>query len=525
MNTLIDEKIIYFLLGRAMSAMALAYVIPICYAFFSLQNIFAATFFSVILLICAALAAFLTYNGRIHRQRIRINESVFAMIAVWWLLAIFGSIPFFVAGSSTADAILETVSNLTAAGLSLLPPDSPYILQLWQAVLMWLGSFVFLCILVTILPEVSGCFGLELSLNQGQVFSPMIGQMRFMARKMLLIYEFLTLLSFLMFRLAGLDNWDALSMAMRCISTGGGDFFPGKGNFYVEYAAIFSMLLACGNFLLYFRLMNTIIPPASSLNISKSIKVKEFAKKIHLLIKTFFSLMRRNARSNLRIFTGNSEVQFLIVTIFVSTLIITFTIFNKDYLTDGNASFRIALFHVVSYISTTGTNLTDLTNAPDAVRFLLFLLVLAGGCMGSVTGGLKIIRIIILFKLAAIETRKVIHPRMITSIKVNGIAVPMKIVGRVLSFFFLSSVTLFIFSVILSLSGQQPFSTSVAMSAACLANVGTLPGICESTAFAALPSAMKLFCCCILIIGRIEIFAFLILIGLIHLNKERSSPW
>ena len=143
--------------------------------------------------------------------------------------------------------------------------------------------------------------------------------------------------------------------------------------------------------------------------------------------------------------------------------------------------------------------------------------------MGSVTGGLKIIRVIILFKLATIETRKVIHPRMITSIKVNGIAVPMKIVGRVLSFFFISSVTLFIFSVILSLSGQ-PFSTSVAMSAACLANVGTLPGICESATFAALPAMMKLLCCCILVIGRIEIFAFLILIGLIHLSKERS-PW
>lgn len=506
-----------------MSAMALAYAIPISYAFFHLQNTLAAAFFSVLLLICALSAALLTYKSKLHRRRIRINESVVAMIAVWWLLAIFGAVPFLMTELSPASAILETVSDLTAAGLSLLPQDSPYIFQLWQAVLMWLGSFVFLSILVTILPEVSGCFGLELSLSQGQIFSPMLGQMRLMARKILYIYELLTLLSFLMFKLAGLENWDALSMAMRCISTGGGAFFPGKGNPYVEYAAIFSMLIACGNFLLYFRLMNTIIPPTSSLQIARPIKVKDFAKKIHLIIKTFFSLIRRNTRSNLRIFMGNSEVQFLLVAIFLSTLIITFTIFNEEYLTDGNASFRIALFHVVSYISTTGTTLTDLTHTPDAVRFLLFLLVIVGGCMGSVTGGLKIIRVIILFKLAAIETRKVIHPRMVTSIKVNGTAVPMKIVGRVLSFFFLSSVTLFIFSVILSLSGQ-PFSTSVAMSAACLANVGTLPGICEPSTFAALPSIMKLFCCCILIIGRIEIFALLILIGLIHLNRERN-PW
>ena len=518
-----DKNIIYLLLGRAMSAMALAYILPIYYAFFCLDDESAALLFVALLLICTSFAAVITYKGRVHRQRIRINESVIVMIAVWWLLAIFGSIPFVMTWLSPADAILETVSDLTAAGLSLLPQEAPYILHLWQAVLMWLGSFIFLSIMVTILPEVSGCFGAELSLSQGQIFSPMLGQMKFMAKKILLIYELLTLLSFIMFRLAGLDNWDALSMALRCISTGGGNFFPGKGNLYVEYAAIFSMLLACGNFLLYFRLMNTIVPPASSLHITKIIGIKNFAKKIHLMIETFFSLMRRNARSNLRIFFSNSEVKFLLVTIFISTWILTFTIFDKNHFLNGNASFRTALFQVISYISTTGINLIDLTNVPDAARFLLFLLVLIGGCMGSVTGGLKIIRLIILFKLAAIETIKVIHPRMVTSIKVNGIAVPMKIVGRVLSFFFLSSVTLFIFSVILSLSGQ-PFSTSVAMSAACLSNVGTLPGICESATFAALPAVMKLFCCCILIIGRIEIFAFLILIGLIQFNKERN-PW
>ena len=523
MNILVDGKILCFLLGRAMSAMTLAYIIPLCYALFCLHDAVTTFFFAILSFICAGIAAMLSYKSRNHRQRIKISDSVISMIVVWWLLAIFGSIPFITTWLSPADAILETISNLTAAGLSLLPTEAPYIFHLWQAVLMWLGSFLFLSILVTILPEVSGCFGLELSLSQGQIFSPMLGQMKFMAKKILLTYEFLTLLSFLMFKVAGLDNWDALSMAMRCISTGGGDFFPGKGNFYVEYAAIFSMLFACGNFLLYFRLLNTIVPPNSSLHITKPLDLKNFAKKIHLVILTFFSLIRRNARSNSRIFFSNSEVQFLLVTIFISTLIINLTVFINDNILDGNSSFRFALFNVVSYLSTTGINLGNLNEASNAVRFLLFLLVIIGGCMGSVTGGLKIIRIIILFKLAAIETTKVIHPRMITSIKVNNIAVPMKIVGRVLSFFFLCSVTLFIFSVILSLSGQ-PFSVSVAMSTACLTNIGTLPGICESTAFMTLPSVMKLMCCLILVVGRIEIFTFLILIGLIRLSKERK-PW
>ena len=111
---------------------------------------------------------------------------------------------------------------------------------------------------------------------------------------------------------------------------------------------------------------------------------------------------------------------------------------------------------------------------------------------------------------------------MVTNIKISGTAVPMKTVGRILSYFFLCSVSLFIFAVILSLSGQ-PFSTSVAMSVACLTSVGPLPGICDSEVFMALPAIMKLVCCLILIVGRMEIFALLILIALVRFNKEQHQ--
>ena len=522
MVQMIDKKIICFLLGRAAFAMGLAYIVPICYALFTMQDQRNIIFFSTLFIICMAIGTVFTYKGRNHRNRIKINESATAMIVIWPLLTILGTIPFIATFSlSPANAILETTSNLTTAGLSLLPDNAPYILKLWQSTLMWLGSFAFLCILVTVLPEVSGCFGMELSLSQGQIFSPMIGQMRLMARKILIIYEVVTLISFMLFKLAGLDNWDALSMAMRCISTGGGNFFAGKGSFYVEYAAIFSMLMACGNFLFYFRLLNTIIPPQSSLNLVKPIKPSEFAKGIQKLIANFFVLIRRNARENFKIFFKNSEVQFLLITILGCTFFILFTTFNA--VVDGNLNFKLALFEVVSYMSTTGISNTDVSQLPDHTKFILYMLAVVGGCMGSVTSGLKIIRIIILFKLAKIETLEVIHPRMITNIKISGTSVPMKIVGRVLSFFFLCSVTLFIFSMILSLSGQ-PFSTSVAMSMACLTNIGPLPGICESSAFMTLPALMKLFCCLILVVGRMEIFAFLILIAFLRKNNERR-PW
>ena len=248
------------------------------------------------------------------------------------------------------------------------------------------------------------------------------------------------------------------------------------------------MLLACGNFLLYFRLWQT--------------------------------ATRDNIIANAKIFYSNSEVKFLSALILIGTLLISITIFNREYFTDGNVSFRLALFHIISFVSTTGMTLGNIAAAPDFDRFFLFLLVALGGCMGSVTGGLKIIRVLVLFKIAAVDVSRSIHPSMMPSIKINGAAVPMKVVGRILSYFFLCALTMFVCSVILSLSGQ-PFSTSVVMTLACLTNVGIMPGLCDSATFMNLPVIMKMFCALIFVVGRMEIFAFLIVVSSIKIRRQK----
>ena len=478
--------------------MTLAFLIPIIHSVIS-HKLELARFFFLQLNIAAMIGATFFSFGRGHRRRIEVVDSAIAMISVWFVMSIIGAMPFILSNTlNPVDAMLETVSDLTAAGVGFLPSSTPYEFKLWQAVLMWQGSMMFLVVLVTILPEVSGCFGMELSLSQGQIFSPMLGQMLISARRISTIYSLLTLLSMLLFKIAGLDWWDAVVMAMRCLSTGGGEFF-GIGNIYVEYVAAFSMLLACGNFLLYFRLIHTLTPHFNT-------PPKEFKRNLIANIKTFYS---------------NSEVKFLTVVIFIGTMLVFITIFNRHYIFDGNISFRMAFFHVVSFASTTGMTLRDISNAPDFDRFFLFLLVAVGGCMGSVTGGLKVIRILVLFKIAAVEVRKTLHPNMMPSITVNGSIVPIRVIGRILSYFFLCALTLFVCSVILSLSGQ-PFSTSVVMTLACLTNVGIMPGLCDSSTFMQLPIVMKLFCALIFVVGRMEIFAFLIVLSSVKICREKT---
>ena len=509
-----DKKIIMFLLGQATAAMTLAFLLPISYALLH-SHFDNAAFFAKLAIVSAMITSAFFYLGRGHRRRIEVVDSAVAMILVFPSMALLGAAPFVLMNQlSPINAFLETISDLTAAGVGFLPYISPFELKLWQATLMWQGSLFFVVVLVTLLPEVSGCFGMELSLSQGQIFSPMLGQMKNSARKIASVYSLLTVLSMFLFRLAGLDDWNALIMAMRCISTGGGEVI-GAGNLYVEYAAAFSMLLACGNFLLYFRLTHIFLPNATEFKAEKS--TKNFRRVIH----EFAELLQRNFISNVKTFYSNSEVKFLSALILIGTLLVFFTVFSKNYITDGNVSFRMAVFHIISFVSTTGMTINDITAAPDFDRFFLLLLVTVGGCMGSVTGGLKVIRVLVLFKITAIGISKTIHPNMMTGIKVNGAVVPAKVIGRILSFFFLCAITLFVCAVILSLSGQ-PFSTSVVMTLACLTNVGIMPGLCDTSTFLKLPDVMKLFCALIFVVGRMEIFAFLIFASSIKFRREKT---
>lgn len=445
-------------------------------------------------------------------QRAPVVESAAAILLMYPLIAIFGCLPFVLSGWLTPlDALLETVGDLTSAGLSILPSNAPYLLRLWQSSLMWLGSLLFLIMLVTVLPEVSGFFGVSLSLPGGQGFSSIIGQMNQMSSRVIKVYAMLTAISFVAFKLAGLGIWDSLLMAMRCISTGGGDYFPAMNSVYVEYAAIFVMFLACGNFLLYYRVIYTLLPPRL-----------EFDKNYFTRFKQYALRLRRTIIDNARFVIANEEMMILYVTVLFAMLILIFRVFSQELYFDGNEAFRSSLFHVVSFVSTTGITLDSGAELHNFDKFFVFLMAITGGCIGSVTGGFKIIRLIVLFKITAAEIKKTIHPRMMTVVSVSNTPVPMRTVGRILGFFFLALATIFICATVLSFTGLT-LSKAVAMSIACLSNVGNLPGLCDANSFRNLAPFGKVFCMLILIVGRLEIFALLIAVAGIKIRRKKSN--
>jgi len=508
-----DKKIIFSLLGNMLVAFSAIFFLPIIYSVIEVK-LQQAIFFLVLGMFTAVTGSFFGRLGKNHKRKLKVTESAATLILTYPVLAIFATIPFLVSGwLSPVDAFLETISDLTSTGLSILPQNAPYIFRLWQSVLMWFGSLIFLIWLVTLMPEVGGCFGLELSLHGGQIFSPMFGQMFLMSKKICKVYAILTAISFLLFKLAGLNFWDSVLMSMRCISTGGGDFFAGRGNIFVEYAAAFTMLMACGNFLFFYRLINT-LPPAE----------RKADRNIFYRAADYLKRLKQNIFNNAQDFFTNSEVKAVGVIIFFSVAIIFFSNFAHDYFVDSNIAFRHALFHIISFLSTSGMSLASIDEMHDFDRFLIFMTAFVGGCMGSVTGGLKIMRVLVLQKTLSAELKKVMHPHMVTNIRVNKISVPSNIVGRILSFFFLASLTVFVCATVLSFIGTT-FSEGVAMSVTCLTTVGNLPGICEPQNFLELSSAGKIFCMLILMIGRIEIFALLILLASVKNFYKPKSKW
>ena len=499
--------------SQALLTCAVITLLPVAYTLINFGVLDTAIIFAAI-----GLSAFVTgiiFNrlsvGKFKRALLA--ESSAAILLMYPLVAVFGCLPFILTGwLLPIDALLETVGDLTSAGLSILPHDAPYVLRLWQSSLMWLGSLLFLIMLVTVLPEVSGCFGLSLSLQGGHGFSAIIGQMNLMSIRVIKVYSTLTAVSFAAFKLAGLGIWDSLVMSMRCISTGGGNYFPSNQIVYVEYAAIFSMLIACGNFLLYHRIIYTLLPPRF-----------EFGTNYFTRLNHYFPRFKRTFFANVKFLFAGEEVQILYVTILFSMLILLFRAFSQDIYFDGNEAFRESLFYVVSYMSTTGIVLDESpVYVHDFDKFFIFLMAITGGCIGSVTGGFKMIRLIVLVKITVAEVQKTLHPRMVTAIRVGNVPVPMRTVGRILGFFFLALVTMFICAAVLSMTGAT-FSEAVSMSIVCLSNVGNLPGLCDADNFKHLSSFGKIFCMIILVIGRLEIFALLLAVAGIKFRRKKSN--
>jgi trk system potassium uptake protein TrkH len=404
----------------------------------------------------------------------------FAIVAFGWLLvSFFGAFPFVISGAipSVTDALFESVSGFSTTGASILKDIEalPKGILFWRSFTHWMGGMGVLVLMLAILPSVkANTLHIMKAESPGPSpgkFVPKIGQV---AKILYAIYVALTAVEVILLLTGGIPLYDSLIHAFGTAGTGG---FSNKnasvaafGSGYMETVITVFMLLFGVNFTLY-----------------------------HTLFK-----------GNLKSVLCDEELRFYVCTVAAAIVLITISINGKVFHSTGEAV-RYSAFQVSSIITTTGYATADFNLWPVFSQCVLLLLMFIGASAGSTGGGIKCIRAILLFKIIKREIHKIIHPRSVYTVKINGKMVDEEILSGIMAFFFLYIFVFVVSTLVISMDNKDIVSSATAVIAA-IGNIGpglgTVGPAGNYSGFSVIGKAVLSLC---MIIGRLEIYPVLLL--------------
>ncbi len=417
---------------------------------------------------------------RHSRKDLKNRDGFLVTVLFWVVLGSVGSLPFLLMESpelSVTDALFESMSGLTTTGATILTNIEalPRSILFYRQQLQWLGGMGIIVLAVAILPML-GIGGMQLYRTEtpGPVkdtkLTPRITET---AKALWYLYMILTLVCAWAYWQAGMSVFDAISHSYTTIAIGGFSTYDASlGHFdspLINSISTFFMLLAGINFALHFTAW-------------------------------------RNR--SLRHYFQDPEVKgYLGILGVVGLITVSCLYFTETYgLTDA---INYGLFEVVSVATTTGYASTGFSAWPTFLPLLLFMLSFMGGCAGSTAGGMKVVRIVLIFKQGVRELRRLIHPNAIFTIKLGGQKVDNRI-GEAVWGFFAAYLFLFAFMFLMLLATGLDITTAFSTVASCLNNLG--PALGEAAAnYESLPDAAKWILCFAMLLGRLEIFTLLVL--------------
>ena len=428
-------------------------------------------------MICG-LALYVPYS---RRDLTILNRDGFLIVALTWsAMSLLGSLPFiFGLQMSFVDAVFESASGFTTTGatvISGLDDVAPSIL-LYRQEIQWLGGIGVVVAAVALLPmlRIGG-----MQLYKAETPGPMKDEkltprITHTARSLCQLYFWFTLSCALCFWLAGMEPFDAIAHSLSTLSTGGFSTHDASMAYFnspaIEGVAILFMLIGGISF------------------------------SIHFLAR---------ANQDLGEYWRDAQVRAFLITV----LVMVYSIGAALYLTGTRdtivAAVRHAAFEVVSVITTTGFGVDDFSLWPLALPVVLILSSFVGGCAGSTSGGMKVIRFLIVWKQAVIHVQRLIHPQMIRPLKVNNRTISDPIIEGIWAFFVVYVITFAFLMVLLMMDGLDQVTAFGAV-ATCINNLG--PGLGKvSTNFEAVSNGSKLLLVLAMLLGRLEIFTFLVLL-------------
>ena len=433
--------------------------------------------FAATIALCLALG--LPLIRRTPKNRVfYLKEGSVTVAASWIIMSIMGAVPFVLSGAipHPVDALFETVSGFTTTGSSILASveELPYCILFWRSFTHWIGGMGVLVFLLCLLPLTGSGYSMNLmrAESPGPAVSKLVPKVRETAKILYGLYIFLTLLQLVLLLLGRMPLFDTL-----CVTFGS----AGTGGFAIKNDSM-------GSYTIYQQAVTTIFMILFGVNFN-----------------VYFLFYMRKPKEAFRC----EEARWYLAIIAASTLIITF--FIRDSFENLALAFHHAAFQVGTIITTTGFATVDFNLWPAVPRTILVTLMLIGACAGSTGGGIKVSRIVILFKSVLLEMRRNLHPNVIQKVKFEG-HVMERTTLRSVMIFFAAYAFIFAVSTLLIAVDNYDLTTNFTAVAATLNNIG--PGlelVGPTQNFGHFSTFSKLVLTFDMLAGRLEIFPLLLL--------------
>ena len=424
-----------------------------------------------------------TVFGLTRNPNARISgRDVFLIVVLGWVsVAAVGSTPFVLSGlMGPGDAFFEAMGGYTTTGATTIaaPEEVSPSLLLWRSLTQWSGGIGIVLIFVAVAPLVG--FGAA-QLYSAEVASPVAERLtpriQDTAKIIVYVYGALTVGGIVSLLLAGMGPFDAVNHALTTVSTGGYSTRSGSigafDSLAVELCVAGGMVLSGVSFALYYQA----------------------------------------ARGRLRRVTENRELRWYLAFIVAGTTVVTATLYFFDYHDSPALALREAFFQTTSLLTGTAFTTTSWTAWDPLAQGLLMVFMAIGACSGSTSGGVKVVRAILLARHAAQDVFRMVHPQAITPLKLGDRVVPERVRTTFLGFFFVYVLLLTVGTLLMGLH-QIPIGHAFGAVFACLNITGTALGPVGDPAFyAALPASAKLILTVYMLLGRLELFTVLVLLS------------
>ncbi|HHX93308.1 MAG TPA: TrkH family potassium uptake protein [Clostridiales bacterium] len=435
--------------------------------------------FALSALISFSIGTALIWAARRHAPDLRVRDGMIVVAFGWLIVSAVGALPYTASGvlHSFIDAWFESVSGFTTTGATVFSDVEtlPRSLLMWRSLSQWLGGMGILVFVLSILPSAGGSgHSLLFAETSGLNVQKLDTRHRGSAQKLYTIYASLALVQIGLLYAGGLPLSDSAALSLGSIASSGllihNDGLMHYNSAYVEAILACFMILSCINFTLY-----------------------------HRAVRGEFQKIKNN--TELRAFLG------LLV---ACSALVSVCLWNSGVY-DAASSIRYGAFQTVSFMTTTGHTSTDLSEWPSFVKAVLTVLSFVGGQAASTSGGIKIVRIIILLKLIRRSFIMRIHPRAVVGVKLEGQALDSAAVNGVIAFFF-TYLALFAAGAFLLSFDIDDMGRALLSSAAMLGNTGVAVGAQGAIADITRCSApSRLLMCVLMLAGRLEIYTVMLL--------------